>query len=96
MPTYEYECPGCSLHFELRQGFNADSSTPCPRCGKKAKRVFSVVPVFYKGSGFYCTDSGRSGSNPTMLPGNNGNKDTDKKDTDTTSKPEATASVDKE
>ena len=30
---------------------------PCPRCGGKAQRIFSPVPIIFKGSGFYATDS---------------------------------------
>ncbi|MCD6358923.1 MAG: zinc ribbon domain-containing protein [Dehalococcoidia bacterium] len=96
MPTYEYECPRCSLRFELRQGFNADTFASCPQCGDEVSRVFSVVPVFYKGSGFYCTDSGRNGSNPTMRPssGDNGNKTT-AKETVSTCASKATEGADK-
>ena len=29
----------------------------CPRCHGKAHRLFSPVPIIFKGSGFYVTDS---------------------------------------
>lgn len=56
MPVYEYECPGCKLRLELRRGFNDESPVLCPQCGSNACRIFSPVPVIYKGSGFYSTD----------------------------------------
>ncbi len=58
MPIYEYECEKCSCHFDLRRSFsdsgNEDAS--CPRCHGKARRLFSPVPIIFKGSGFYVTD----------------------------------------
>ena len=57
MPIYEYECSGCSCRFELKQSFGEDSPVSCPQCGSKARRLFSLVPVIFKGTGFYATDS---------------------------------------
>jgi len=58
MPIYEYECERCSCHFDLRRSFsdsgNEDAS--CPRCQGKTRRLFSPVPIIFKGSGFYVTD----------------------------------------
>lgn len=62
MPVYDYECSCCSLQFEVKRGFNDDSRVICNGCGSEARRVFSPVPIIFKGSGFYCTDHGRSGS----------------------------------
>jgi putative FmdB family regulatory protein len=57
MPIYEYECGKCSLRFELRRRFSEDGSGFCPQCGSEARRLFSPVPIIFKGSGFYVTDS---------------------------------------
>ena len=57
MPTYEYECKGCRNRFELRRGFHDQSQATCPKCESEAHRLFSAVPVIFKGSGFYVTDS---------------------------------------
>ncbi len=57
MPIYEYECTNCPSHFELKQGFHDNGPVCCPRCGAKARRRFSSVPIIFKGSGFYVTDS---------------------------------------
>jgi putative FmdB family regulatory protein len=56
LPTYEYECPSCSSHFELIRSFGDDGDVACPECGCDAYRIFSPVPVIFKGSGFYVTD----------------------------------------
>lgn len=56
MPIYEYACPACSCKFELRQGFHEVGPAGCPECGVDAQRVFSPVPIIFKGSGFYSTD----------------------------------------
>lgn len=63
MPTYEYHCPKCEATYELRQGFDAETTQKCIECGKgTAKRVLHAPRVHFKGSGFYVTDS--KGKNP--------------------------------
>jgi putative FmdB family regulatory protein len=62
MPTYEYKCSACEHRFELRQSFDADTVTDCPECGKTAKRQISLVPVIFKGSGWYVNDYSRKNS----------------------------------
>ena len=57
MPIYEYECTRCSSRFELKQSFSDDTTVSCPRCGGGTRRLFSPVPIIFKGSGFYSTDS---------------------------------------
>ena len=57
MPIYQYCCSKCNTSFELRQGFNDDSVAACPKCKSEAKRRFVPVPIIFKGSGFYVTDS---------------------------------------
>ena len=32
MPTYEYACTECNHHFDLRQGFDAETISECPEC----------------------------------------------------------------
>ena len=61
MPTYEYECSVCHFHFERKQRFDEEPVAMCPKCQGKAHRVVHSVPVIFKGSGFYTTDS-RKGS----------------------------------
>ncbi len=57
MPVYEYECSNCSHQFELKQKFSDSPEATCPSCRSNAKRIFSPVPIIFKGSGFYVTDS---------------------------------------
>ena len=62
MPLYDYLCRDCGHRFELRQGFDADTMTDCPSCGKLAERQISLVPVIFKGSGWYVNDHGKKKS----------------------------------
>ena len=58
MPTYEYQCKSCKAVYELRQGFDAETTHKCEECGKGiAKRVLHAPPVVFKGGGWYATDS---------------------------------------
>jgi putative FmdB family regulatory protein len=95
MPIYEYECNSCKHKFDIKQGFHDQPQADCPKCKKKARRVFHAAPIIFKGSGFYVTD--HSSSNPAAQPA--GKKDSDAKsepkteakktDTKSESKPEA-------
>ncbi len=58
MPIYEYECESCSSIFEVRRSFGEHDGASCPRCSGEVRRIFSPVPIFFKGSGFYVTDGG--------------------------------------
>ena len=62
MPIYEYQCPSCGHKFELRQGFDAESTYECGVCGALAQRRISLVPVIFKGKGWYVNDYGRGNS----------------------------------
>ena len=60
MPSYEYECNLCHFRFERRQRFDEEPVAICPECEGKTRRVLHSVPVIFKGSGFYTTDSRKS------------------------------------
>lgn len=64
MPTYQYACTStdCGNEFELVQSFTDPSASECPICGGPVRKVFSAVGVVFKGSGFYRTDSRKSGA----------------------------------
>ncbi len=66
MPTYEYECETCGIHFERRQRIADEAVKTCPECEGPVHRVLHPVGIVFKGSGFYCTDN-RSGSS-SMIP----------------------------
>jgi len=53
MPLYEYRCD-CGNEFEQRHMIHDDPAY-CS-CGKKARKVFGLVGVSFKGKGFYSTD----------------------------------------
>jgi len=57
VPAYDYHCDVCGSTYELRQGFDAETSHTCEECGKgTAKRVLTAPRVVFKGSGWYVTD----------------------------------------
>jgi len=89
MTIYEYECKSCCLRFELKRRFGENSGASCPQCQGEARRIFTPVPIFFKGPGFYITDnaagqgkrlgSRRDGDHPNLdkgvePPEANGNK----------------------
>ena len=55
MPFYDYQCSN-NHKFELKQSFSAEPVATCPECALPAKRLISLVPVHFKGSGFYVND----------------------------------------
>lgn len=62
MPLYEYECDVCAHRFELIQKFTDPPPAACPKCGGAVTKLLSSPAIQFKGSGFYLTDYGRSGS----------------------------------
>src|SRR5262245_58199587 len=62
MPIYEYECSNCGKRFEKMQSITAEPLTECVHCGGgPIRRVLHPVGVIFKGSGWYITDSRKSG-----------------------------------
>lgn len=62
MPTYHYRCKNCGYDFTEEQSFDDAPITICPKCNEEqVRKVFSAVPIEFKGHGFYRTD-GASGS----------------------------------
>jgi putative FmdB family regulatory protein len=76
MPTYDYECRSCGHTTEVFQNISDEPLVTCPSCGKdELKRLISAgVGIIFKGSGFYVTDSKKSGSN-----GSSKSKESEKK-----------------
>lgn len=48
MPLYEYLCPDCKTHFEVRRAISQiDAPTECPKCkGMNSTRQISL-PMFF-------------------------------------------------
>ena len=60
MPTYAYRCTACGHRFDAVQRMTDDPLTECPSCGGLVRRTIQNVPVVFKGSGWYVTDSRKS------------------------------------
>jgi putative FmdB family regulatory protein len=78
----------CHHKFEQKRSFNDDGSADCPRCHGEARRLFSPVPVIFKGSGFYVTDHRKDSG--VKAEAATGEKSETKKTEDSTPKPDAT------
>lgn len=89
MPIYEYECESCGHRFDVMQRISAEPVKACERCGRRVHRLFSPPAIIFKGSGFYCTDYGRSSSRPSGEPRNSDSKADGKPDAKPESKPES-------
>lgn len=74
MPTYDYQCESCQHIFEKRQGFNDDPAASCPICSSKARRKISLVPVIFKGNGWYVTDYSKKSSTVSSANGQSESK----------------------
>jgi putative FmdB family regulatory protein len=95
MPIYEYECGKCAHRFDLRRRFGEDGGATCPLCNSQAQRIFSSVPIVFKGSGFYVTDYRKdSGPSSDKSEGKTGLK-AEKSDIKTTKAENKTAKASK-
>ncbi len=61
MPIYEYRCAKCG-DFELMRKFSDPPVEKCPTCRRKVTKLMSNTSFQLKGSGWYVTDYGKSGS----------------------------------
>lgn len=77
MPTYEYERED-GTRFEISQKITEDALELCPETGQKVKRLISGGNFHLKGSGWYKTDYGSSGSAGTESSSNSTAKSSDK------------------
>ena len=75
VPTYEYTCTNCGNDLQVVQKFTDASLTECPVCHGRLRKVFYPVGVVFKGSGFYRTDSRRSGKEPAGVGSGNGSSE---------------------
>jgi len=62
MPLYEYKCESCEHRFERIQKYSDPPIDTCPKCGARVRKLISSPAIQFKGSGFYITDYGKSGS----------------------------------
>jgi len=87
MPTYEYQCETCGIHFERFQRITDDPLKQCPECEGPVRRVPHLVGIVFKGSGFYCTDH-RSGSSSAAPKEKSEDSKADKSEKKEEAKPE--------
>jgi putative FmdB family regulatory protein len=83
MPTYGYECKSCGHTFDVFQSMSDEAIKICPECGKEVRRLINGgTGIIFKGSGFYVTDKGKSGSGAPKpakaAPGSPSDKQSDK------------------
>jgi putative FmdB family regulatory protein len=106
MPTYEYRCPSGHITEKFAKISEATAQIQCAVCGAVAERQISGgAGLVFKGSGFYLTDYGRSGSRAEKSKSDagkegksessgdgkqDGKADSDSKSTAATAKPETT------
>ncbi|RSX52906.1 FmdB family transcriptional regulator [Bifidobacterium goeldii] len=63
LPTYHYRCKNCGYDFTEHQSFDDAPITVCPECHEEqVRKVYSAVPIEFKGHGFYRTDGGSGSS----------------------------------
>jgi putative FmdB family regulatory protein len=61
MPKYEYKCDAGHTFTKTSSVTDYRSQVLCDVCFFcVAERVFTAVPVHYKGTGFYTTDYGKA------------------------------------
>jgi putative FmdB family regulatory protein len=95
LPIYEYECVSCNHRFELKQGFDAETTQPCILCQSVSRRKFHAPTVIYKGTGFYTTDYARK-DQPNYDSGSHSNEPADKDTTPAVGKETSSKDVAKE
>ena len=52
MLTYEFHCYDCDKVFEVDRDTKTNQDVPCPDCGAAMWRIFTAVPIHFKGSGW--------------------------------------------
>ena len=89
MPIYQYVCSKCNTNFELKQSFYAENVAICPKCKVESRRLFVPVPIIFKGSGFYVTDSRTTPEAPIPVKETETDQETTTSKATETSKPAA-------
>jgi len=91
MPTYIYRCSHCKHQFEKVQKFNDPPVVRCPSCRRKSvHKVLVASPIQFKGSGWYITDSKKSGSTSSSSESSKKKKESSAESTTTDAKPSTT------
>jgi len=62
MPLFEYLCESCGRTMEVIQSVGERPPTVCDRCGGALRKLLSAPAFQFKGTGWYVSDYGKSGS----------------------------------
>src|SRR5512147_2952271 len=78
MPLYEYLCQSCGRTLEVIQSYSEPPLAVCDRCGGALTKLMSAPAVQFKGTGWYVSDYGKSGSSgkTTKKEGGEGTSET--------------------
>ena len=80
MPTYNYYCSNCNLHFSYFQKMSESPFSECEKCGSQIKRLITGgTGLIFKGSGFYLTDYKTDPKSENSLKDNDSNAKSKKK-----------------
>jgi putative FmdB family regulatory protein len=64
MPRYDFKCEDCQeileIFIPLDEYVAYKDNVTCQSCGGKCKQIYKPIGVFFKGSGFYVNDYGKS------------------------------------
>lgn len=56
MPTYEFQCKGCTQTVTVTASMSELKTPKCLACNTFMHRIYNIQGVNFKGSGFYTTD----------------------------------------
>lgn len=75
MPIYEFVCQSCGNEFEQIRSFSDNSVPTCSVCrSEQVVRRMGRPAIHFKGSGWYITDSKKSGKESAVGGSSNGEK----------------------
>jgi len=77
MPLFEYLCDSCGRTLEVIQSVGETPPSLCDRCGGPLRKLLSAPAFSFKGTGWYVSDYGKSGSSApltTDAPATDGGK----------------------
>ena len=60
MPYYQYTCNNNHILEAKYLIGRAPKRRRCPKCGKWMRRLYTPVPIKFRGAGFYVNDSKKS------------------------------------
>ena len=94
MPTYGYRCENCGHEFDVWQRMSDEARAACPECGSEGRRLFFPAGIVFKGSGFYKTDSRKSGGTASSSSSDGAGKPAKSDSTSSSSSAPAAAAAD--